>query len=442
MNLISQISKYLFLILILLYTLQAYSYFRKKSHKKRESLLKRQRTIISVFVLLGYLIIYIHTLELLAAVLGVAIVIYIPIVASVFRRAYPNSSMLLIHDMLMLLGVGFVVIGRLNLDQAAKQFVIAGVATLVMFLVPVLIRKLPVLSRIPWVYAVLGLLGLMAVLALAVTSGGAKLSISVAGITVQFSEPVKITLVFFIAAMYAKSTAFKNVVVTTVIAALHVIILVLSTDLGTALVFFVAYLLMTYVATERPLYTFAGALCGAGAAVLAYFLFNHVRQRIAAWKDPFAVYDGPGYQIAQGLFAIGSGGLFGAGFFAGTPQSIPVASKDYVFAALSEEFGAIFGIAVILICMNLFLLIVNISLRVHKPFYKLVALGLGIEYGFQIFLTIGGVIKFIPLTGITLPLISYGGSSLFTTIFMLAVVQGIYIIHGEEVPVHVGNETV
>ena len=263
-------------------------------------------------------------------------------------------------------------------------------------------------------------------------SGGAKLSISVAGITIQFSELVKITLVFFIASMLARDTSFRSVVITTIVAAVHVGILVLSTDLGTAVVFFAAYIVMVFVATRKAVYPLVGLLGGSAAAVAAYFLFGHVRQRVIAWKDPLVVYDTSGYQIAQALFAIGAGGWLGTGLFYGRPETIPVASKDFIFAAICEEFGCLFAISLILICMNMFILIVNISMQIRNPFYKLVALGLGTEYAIQVFLTIGGVTKFIPMTGITLPLVSYGGSSVMSTIIVIAIVQGLYILREDE----------
>jgi cell division protein FtsW (lipid II flippase) len=174
-------------------------------------------------------------------------------------------------------------------------------------------------------------------------------------------------------------------------------------------------------------------LGGSFAAVIAYHLFAHVRKRVEAWKNPFLVYDTSGYQIAQGLFAIGAGGWFGTGLFHGRPETIPVASKDFIFAAICEEFGGVFAMCLILVCMSMFLLIVNISMELRKnTFYKLVAIGLGAEYAFQVFLTIGGVTKFIPMTGITLPLVSYGGSSVMSTIILIAIIQGLYILREDE----------
>ena len=152
------------------------------------------------------------------------------------------------------------------------------------------------------------------------------------------------------------------------------------------------------------------------------------------WQDPIAVYDkvGGGYQVAQGLFGISAGGWFGMGLGKGMPNIIPVVDKDFIFAAICEELGAIFAICMLLVCMSCYLMIVNVSMQMSKPFYKLIAMGLGAEYAFQVFLTVGGTSKFIPMTGITLPLVSYGGSSVICTILMFAIIQGLYILREDE----------
>ena len=432
MNLLIQLSKIMFVILILLYSLQAYTYFRRRTKERRAALLRRQLGVILFTVIFGYAILFLNTMDYKVALLGGCLLVYIVVTFGLYRLLYRKASMLLVNDMLMLLSIGFIMITRLDPEKAQKQFLIAAAATVIAFLIPVIIRKVRFLAKLAWLYAAIGILALLAVLALAAISGGAKLSLTIGGISIQFSEAVKITLVFFIASMLAKDRSFKRVAVTTVIAAIHVIILVLSTDLGSALVFFVTYLVMVLAATRKPLYTLAGLAGGGAAAVAAYFLFGHVRQRVTAWRDPFAVYDGAGYQIVQGLFAIGAGGWFGTGLCQGNPGSIPVAAKDFIFAAICEEFGSVFGICLILLCMSVFLLIVTLAVEIRKPFYKLIALGLGTEYAFQVFLTIGGVTKFIPMTGITLPLVSYGGSSVMSTIVMLAIVQGLYMLREDE----------
>ncbi len=154
--------------------------------------------------------------------------------------------------------------------------------------------------------------------------------------------------------MFYQSLDFKNICITTVVAALHVVILVLSKDLGSALIFFISYVIMLFIATGNWLYLIAAGVLGKGATSIAYTLFDHVRRRFTAWKNPWADIDNTGYQITQSLFAIGTGGWFGMGLCQGMPNRIPVVEKDFIFAAISEEMGAIFAICVLLICPGLF----------------------------------------------------------------------------------------
>ena len=146
-----------------------------------------------------------------------------------------------------------------------------------------------------------------------------------------------------------------------------------------------------------------------------------------AWKDPWTVIDSQGYQITQSLFAMSRGGWFGLGIGQGTPKDIPFVETDFIFAAITEELGILYAVCLILICLSCFIFFVRIALKTRDRFYRLIAAGLAIVYLFQIFLTVGGEVKFIPLTGVTLPLVSYGGSSVMTTLFLLAVIQGIFL---------------
>ncbi len=432
MNLVTELTRIYFLVVILLYTMEDYLYFGKKSERAKRRGFAVQTALLYMFTIGGFGLIFYHHQELSVLLFLGCVLLYNALTLALFRVFYPKCSWLLLSNMVMLLNIGLVMIARLNFDKAIKQGMIVAGGTLLALIVPVIIRKLRILEKLRVLYALLGLAALLGVLALAMKSGGAKLSIEVAGITIQFSELVKITFVFYMASRLSKDRHFASVVITTIVAAIHVGILVLSTDLGTALVFFVAYLVVVFVATGRPIYPFVGLLGGAAASVLAYFLFAHVRQRVIAWQNPFAVYETSGYQIVQGLFGIGAGGWFGTGLCEGKPTMIPVASKDFVFAAICEEFGSIFGICLILICMSVFLLICSISLKLRNRFYKLAAVGLGAEYAFQVFLTVGGVTKLIPMTGITLPLVSYGGSSALSTIILIAIVQGMYIRREDE----------
>ena len=189
---------------------------------------------------------------------------------------------------------------------------------------------------------------------------------------------------------------------------------------------------MLFAATKNPFLVLAGLLAGAVAAVAAYFLFAHVRVRVAVWRDPFADYADTGYQISQSLFSIAAGGWLGTGLYQGSPNAIPYVAQDCMFAAISEELGGVFAICLIMVCMSCFIMFINIAMKLTNRFYRLVALGLGSTYAVQIFLTIGGVTKLIPLTGVTLPLVSYGGSSVFSTLAIFAIVQGLYMLRRDE----------
>ena len=332
----------------------------------------------------------------------------------------------------MLLTIGFIMLTRLSFDSARKQYFIALVSMIFSLIIPVLINRVGFVRKLYWLFAIVGILALLVVTIAGNTSYGAKISLSIAGISIQPSEFVKILFVFFVAGMLYQDTSFQRVCVTTVIAAIHVLILVASRDLGAALLFFVTYVVMLYVATKKVLYFAGGLAAGSAASVVAYHLFSHIRVRVRAWQNPLAYIDKEGYQISQSLFAIGTGGWFGMGLCQGSPEKIPVVKNDFIFSAICEELGGIFAICLILVCMSFFLMIVNIALKIKKPFYKLIALGLGTEYAFQVFLTIGGATKFIPMTGVTLPLVSYGGSSVACTVLMLAIIQGLYILREDE----------
>ncbi len=318
---------------------------------------------------------------------------------------------------------------RLDIASANKQLLIVACGSAVALVIPVMIRKMKFLKDLTWVYAGLGIVLLGAVLVLAQTSYGAKLSL----MGIQPSEVIKLTFVFFMASLLAREVTFKKVVLATVVAGLHVGILVLSRDLGSAVIFFAAYLVLIYVSTRKPAYLCIGIAGGTAGAVVAYHLFGHVRQRVSAWKDPMAVYQNEGYQIVQSLFAIGTGGWFGMGLCQGSPEKIPVVKNDFYFQCDLRGAWRDFCHLRSFVCMSFFFLtIVEIALQIKNPFYKLIAIGLGAEYAFQVFLTIGGATKFIPMTGVTLPLVSYGGSSIMCMILMIAIIQGLYIYREDE----------
>ena len=426
-NVIVELSKYIILTLMIIYTFHCF-YAVRQSDDERNELLRRQLVLIFSIDFTAFLVIYLKTFDFKVVQFYVEMLAFFAVIQILYRIFYKKASLLLLNNMCMLLSIGFIILCRLDIPTANKQLLIAAGANIIALIIPVMIRKMRFLRKLTWLYAGIGVILLAAVFVLAQTSYGAKLTL----LGVQPSEAIKITFVFFLASYLSRDTSFRAVVQVTVVAALHVGILVLSRDLGSAVIFFVAYLVMVFVATRNAGYLALGIVGGSGASVVAYHLFGHVRQRVSAWKDPMAVYQNEGYQIVQSLFAIGTGGWFGMGLCQGSPESIPVVKNDFIFSAICEELGGIFAICLILVCMSFFLMIVNIALRIINPFYKLIALGLGVEYAFQVFLTIGGASKFIPMTGVTLPLVSYGGSSVLSTVIMLAIIQGLYILREDE----------
>lgn len=436
-HLIVELSKYLMILLFACYTFTCFHVLNgNKSEKRQKRILKKQTRLIFLIHLNAFAVIFavqrtknvLITYVMQAALLCCILVIY--------KYIYKRACGLIVNNMCMLLAIGFVILYRLQPEKAVRQYEIAVAAVVITMVVPFFIHKLHFLDRLTWLYAVVGLALLAAVAVLGSVSYGAKLSFTVAGIAIQPSEFVKILFVFFSASILSKSTEFSNVVTATVVAAVHVLVLVVSKDLGAALIFFITYLIMLYVATRSPFYLVSGLLCGSAAAVAAYKLFYHVRVRVTAWKDPLAVIDKEGYQICQSLFAIGTGGWFGMGLYQGMPKKIPIVEEDFVFAAIAEELGGIFAICLIMVCASCYLMFLNIAMQIHNQFYKLLALGLGTVYGFQVFLTVGGVTKFIPSTGVTLPFVSYGGSSLLSTFLLFAIIQGMYILREDEEEVH------
>ncbi len=431
-NIIAETAKYLMIILITIYTYECFSVFGYEEETDKKAIFRNQNRIMFMIHFMAFASMYMKSGEekLLAFYAAQVILLFIMIV--LYTRIYPKVSRLVVNNMCMLLTTGFIMITRLNYNKAVKQSVIVAGAFIVSLLVPVIIRKVKGLSELRILYGGIGLVALAAVVVIGQVSGGAKLGFEIAGFGVQPSEFVKIVFVFFVAASFNRSTEFREVVITTIVAAFHVLILVVSKDLGAALIIYVVYLVMLYVSTKQPLYIAAGLGAGSIAAVAAYYLFNHVRVRVLVWQDPFAVYDQGGYQVAQSLFAIGTGSWFGTGLYQGKVESIPVADEDFIFSAISEEMGLIYALCLILICLSCYVMFLNIAMQLRNYFYKLVALGLGTCYVFQTFITIGGVTKFIPSTGVTLPLVSYGGSSVFSTLIMFAIIQGLYILREDE----------
>ena len=423
-------SKYLIAACMVLYTLLAYVALPSGKEVRRmcETL---QRLCIGVFTVNAYL-----TMAILAkdedyftfGLLQLAIVLG---TAFLYRKLYMYANMLMLNNILMMLSVGLVMITRINHDKSQKQLLIALAGILFLLVFPLLRNKLDLLRKGTYFYGVAGIVSLGAVLLLGAITNGSKISFTIAGMTFQPSEFVKILFLLFMASAFCEENTSSHIGLLTAAAVAHVGILMLSKDLGSAVIFFVVYLVLLFLATGKWSYLMTGLALGLIGAVICYFLFAHLRVRVQVFLDPWSSIDGSGYQITQALFAISFGGLFGAGLMQGMPSSIPFVESDFIFAAIIEEMGIIFGICLVLICLNIFTDFLLLASNYSNKFYRLYTFGTAIAFIFQAFLTIGGEVKFIPLTGVTLPLVSYGGSSVLATFIMFGIVGAIFMLQEE-----------
>lgn len=324
------------------------------------------------------------------------------------------ASKCLINNVLLMLCFSFIFLERLSMERAVRQFVFAIISLVIASIAIGVLRNITYINRYMYVFAIIGILALVLVGLLGKVEYGAKLSLSIGNMSIQPSEFAKLSYLFFLGGCIVTWKDFRGFLIAGIGAAAHILVLVYSKDLGTALIFLLTYVFLIFIAYKNYLVLAIELSIGIAGGIIAYNLFPHIQTRFLAWSDPLSVIDNQGYQVSQSLFAIGTGGWFGSGIYNGMPNKIPVVVKDFIFAAISEEMGAIVAICVILIYLCTTILIFNISYNCTYSFYMLVTSGFAIIFAIQTVLNIGGVIKFIPSTGVTLPFISYGGSSLLS----------------------------
>lgn len=426
-NILVQLIKYGMILLIILYTYHAYAALRGKEGRMQKKRFSQMTAFLFLQHLLGSLAIFIQVENTNLIALYVAQLALIFAVLILYPKLYPNLSKLMLLNMLQLIQIGFVIMARLSFDKAIRQTLLVFVGFLLASIIPKLMRKIEWLKNFGWLLGCVGIVILVIVLIAGISRFGATNWFQLGNVIFQPSEFVKIIFIFSIAASYHKNWSFTQICAVSVMAAATVLILVFGKDLGGALIYFVTYLMLLYLASEKIVYLISGVLAGSIASYFAYHFFQHVKVRVIAWSNPFKYIDKEGFQISQSLFAIGTGGWFGMGLNRGLPTSIPIVESDFVFSAITEELGGIYAISLIFIYINIFMEFMRYGIRLRDKYNRLIVMGIAVMFSFQVFLSIGGVIKLIPSTGVTLPFISYGGSSLLTSIFMIMIYQGIFI---------------
>ena len=345
--------------------------------------------------------------------------------ATVLPRIAPVDPLLMALTN-FLCGVSVVILYTVSPERGIRQmvFYVAGLA--------VLLAAAWFVSRVRrWhgftlLAMVLGIGALVLPLAFGEWNYGAKnwVSLPVIG-SFQPSELVKLALVLAMAYYFSAHRTVWQMMPALVFAATCLVLLMLQRDLGTALIYYLTTLALFYVACGNLPLTAVGLGGGVAAAVLGYRMFAHVKVRVAMWQNPWSDALDKGYQIIQALLAIGSGGLFGVGLGQGTPEKIPAYYNDFIFAVVCEQLGIVFGICVIAVYVLLLLRGMEVSMRARRSFDMLLGCGVVALLGVQTFMIVAGVIKMIPLTGVTMPFLSYGGSSLLSCMAMMGMLCGI-----------------
>lgn len=370
------------------------------------------------------------------------------------RRFAPYTDPLLLPIVALLNGLGLVMIHRLDLadnglsgrhhSNATQQMLwtVVGVATFA--LVVTVLKDHRQLARYGYLCGLTGLI-FLAVPALLPASlseqNGARIWIRFPGFSVQPAEFSKILLLIFSSAiLIAKRGLFSSVgkhVMGMILPrprdlapllaawAISIGVMVFEKDLGTSLLLYASFLVVVYLATQRFSWVVIGLVLFAAGSVAAYFLFEHVRVRVQTWWGPFTDPEGSGYQMVQALFGFATGGIFGTGLGNGQPDTVPAAATDFIVAAFGEELGLVGLTSILLLYTIVIVRGLRTAIATRDSFGKLLAAGLASTLAIQLFIVVGGVTELIPLTGLTTPWMSYGGSSLLANYVLLAILARI-----------------
>lgn len=331
----------------------------------------------------------------------------------------------------MLVTMGVILLCRIKIDYGVRQIALVTIGGVVFFIAYIVYYNFTGWNKLWLLYAVGGTILFSATLIFGKTVNGSKNWLSLGGFAFQPSEITKILFVMFLACYFSDDGRMQPVgkvapkYITLIVNYMFIGFLVLQRDWGTILVMFSIYLFMLYVYEKNYKFLLANIGAASVVAVLGYKFLYHIQVRVSTWIDPWSDISNTGYQITQSLFAIASGGYFGRGIGNGSPNYIPEVHSDFIFAAVCEEMGVFGGAAVIILFFLIAYRCFKISVMTTNTYDKAVSFGLTVMFAMQTFIIIGGVTKMIPLTGITLPFISYGGTSIVASFASLGIIQAI-----------------
>lgn len=399
--------------------------------KKREKRLLNLVYLLCLllFTALGFLQ---QPFDKFALIMGVVLCVLIGYSHFIVRRFYPDGDKFILIFASVLAVVGVAMLYRINPNTAIKQLIWIVLGIIGYILIVVILPDLKSFAKYKNVYMIITLVLMPLALIFGTEQFGAKNWILIGPISFQPSEFAKIALVLYLAAAlatYESKKSFKEEVKQlfqpALVAGFSMGCMVLQRDLGSALIFFGISITLLYVATSKKKYVFTALGLAAIGSVAGYTMFGHVRERVMIWRDPWKYALGSSYQIVEGMYSIAAGGLFGVGLGQGHFQNLPVKESDMIYAIICEEFGIIFAIGLMIIYFLLFYRGIRAAFVTKDSYSQLIAVGFSTMIACQTLVIIGGIFSVIPLTGITLPIISYGGSSVLTIFFALGILQKI-----------------
>ena len=399
--------------------------------KKREKRLLNLVYLLCLllFTALGFLQ---QPFDKFALIMGVVLCVLIGYSHFIVRRFYPDGDKFILIFASVLAVVEVAMLYRINPNTAIKQLIWIALGIIGYILIVVILPDLKSFAKYKNVYMIITLVLMPLALIFGTEQFGAKNWILIGPISFQPSEFAKIALVLYLAAAlatYESKKGFKEEVKQlfqpALVAGFSMGCMVLQRDLGSALIFFGISITLLYVATSKKKYVFTALGLAAIGSVAGYTMFGHVRERVMIWRDPWKYALGSSYQIVEGMYSIAAGGLFGVGLGQGHFQNLPVKESDMIYAIICEEFGIIFAIGLMIIYFLLFYRGIRAAFVTKDSYSQLIAVGFSTMIACQTLVIIGGIFSVIPLTGITLPIISYGGSSVLTIFFALGILQKI-----------------
>ena len=382
----------------------------------------------AVFEALGLMLSAAHTQETVGmdSLAMIAFIVPLGLFTSLILPRFMHMDAMIMALTNFLCGVGIVTLCTVSPLRGNRQMLSYALSLGVMVVMTLMVTRLRRYHGLTLFLMAAGLAVLVLPLIFGKWNNGAKnwVSLPLLG-SFQPSELVKISVVFALAYYFSAHRTLIQMMPALVFCVACLLVLMLQRDLGTALIYYLSTLVVFYIACGNIPLTLLGAGGGVGAAILGYRMFAHVKVRVAMWKNPWSDPTGGGYQIIQALLAISSGGLFGMGLGQGTPEKIPEYYNDFIFAVICEQFGQVFGVLLLLVYVIIFMRAVMLINRSRRSLTMLLGYGTVAMLGIQTFMITGGVIKLIPLTGVTMPFLSYGGSSMLSCMTMIGILHGI-----------------